>query len=193
MYAVGQVGVPYPGVFLPCRPDLLPSSRHPLHPGVHQVSGRGGEWSHFGVPCCRGSCQSWFHPHPSPDVQLRWDGEQSGYEERVWMGGSPDPPLTMCFSVYCPAGCKDIHGDIWGNPSQGYRDVSVGTMVHLLGMVPTARVATACHPQQPRGDECGLRVPHGVLRPAVGGCPYSPLPADIGAVQGSCACWGDCG
>lgn len=33
-------------------------------------------------------------------------------------------PLTMCFSVYCPAGCKDIDGDIWGNPSQGYRDVS---------------------------------------------------------------------
>ncbi|NXK90880.1 DCBD1 protein, partial [Formicarius rufipectus] len=27
--------------------------------------------------------------------------------------------------VYCPAGCKDIHGDIWGNPSQGYRDTSV--------------------------------------------------------------------
>ncbi|NXE41607.1 DCBD1 protein, partial [Ptilorrhoa leucosticta] len=37
----------------------------------------------------------------------------------------PGPPLTMCFSVYCPAGCKDIHGDIWGNPSQGYRDTSV--------------------------------------------------------------------
>ncbi|NXA06306.1 DCBD1 protein, partial [Sapayoa aenigma] len=34
-------------------------------------------------------------------------------------------PLTMHFSVYCPAGCKDIHGDIWGNPSQGYRDTSV--------------------------------------------------------------------
>ncbi|NXW74429.1 DCBD1 protein, partial [Hirundo rustica] len=42
-----------------------------------------------------------------------------------WMTGSPDPALTMCFSVYCPAGCKDIHGDIWGNPSQGYRDTSV--------------------------------------------------------------------
>ncbi|NWZ39093.1 DCBD1 protein, partial [Brachypodius atriceps] len=44
---------------------------------------------------------------------------------RGWMAGSPDPPLTMCFSVYCPAGCKNIHGDIWGNPSQGYRDTSV--------------------------------------------------------------------
>ncbi|NWY21821.1 DCBD1 protein, partial [Aphelocoma coerulescens] len=47
------------------------------------------------------------------------------HPEGVCMGGSPDPPLTMCFSVYCPAGCKDIHGDIWGNPSQGYRDTSV--------------------------------------------------------------------
>ncbi|XP_069731461.1 discoidin, CUB and LCCL domain-containing protein 1-like isoform X1 [Phaenicophaeus curvirostris] len=28
-------------------------------------------------------------------------------------------------SVYCPAGCKDIDGDIWGNPTQGYRDTSV--------------------------------------------------------------------
>ncbi|NXV36714.1 DCBD1 protein, partial [Rissa tridactyla] len=37
----------------------------------------------------------------------------------------PDPPLATCFSVYCPAGCKDIDGDIWGNPSQGYRDTSV--------------------------------------------------------------------
>ncbi|NXP20187.1 DCBD1 protein, partial [Scytalopus superciliaris] len=34
-------------------------------------------------------------------------------------------PLPVCSSVYCPAGCKDIHGDIWGNPSQGYRDTSV--------------------------------------------------------------------
>ncbi|NXD26536.1 DCBD1 protein, partial [Spelaeornis formosus] len=38
---------------------------------------------------------------------------------------NPDPPVTMCFSVYCPAGCKDIHGDIWGNTNQGYRDTSV--------------------------------------------------------------------
>ncbi|OXB60271.1 hypothetical protein ASZ78_011091, partial [Callipepla squamata] len=28
-------------------------------------------------------------------------------------------------SVYCPAGCKDIEGDIWGNVKQGYRDTSV--------------------------------------------------------------------
>ncbi|NXP81655.1 DCBD1 protein, partial [Ramphastos sulfuratus] len=34
-------------------------------------------------------------------------------------------PLAVCFSVYCPAGCKGIDGDIWGNPSQGYRDTSV--------------------------------------------------------------------
>ncbi|NWR20209.1 DCBD1 protein, partial [Emberiza fucata] len=46
-----------------------------------------------------------------------------GMQRHPW--DVPDPPLTMCFSVYCPAGCKDIHGDIWGNPSQGYRDTSV--------------------------------------------------------------------
>nr|XP_033809863.1 discoidin, CUB and LCCL domain-containing protein 1-like isoform X2 [Geotrypetes seraphini] len=28
-------------------------------------------------------------------------------------------------SVYCPAGCKDIAGDIWGEAAQGYRDTSV--------------------------------------------------------------------
>ncbi|NXK04278.1 DCBD1 protein, partial [Herpetotheres cachinnans] len=40
-------------------------------------------------------------------------------------GDEPRTPLAVCFSVYCPAGCKDIDGDIWGNPSQGYRDTSV--------------------------------------------------------------------
>ncbi|XP_078423535.1 discoidin, CUB and LCCL domain-containing protein 1-like [Cetorhinus maximus] len=29
------------------------------------------------------------------------------------------------FSKYCPAGCKDVIGDVWGNPQQGYRDTSV--------------------------------------------------------------------
>ncbi|KAI6073379.1 hypothetical protein LUU34_00746800 [Aix galericulata] len=33
-------------------------------------------------------------------------------------------PPPRC-SVYCPAGCKDIEGDIWGNARQGYRDTSV--------------------------------------------------------------------
>ncbi|XP_077431533.1 discoidin, CUB and LCCL domain-containing protein 1 isoform X2 [Vanacampus margaritifer] len=28
-------------------------------------------------------------------------------------------------SVYCPAGCKNVTGDIWGGPDQGYRDTSV--------------------------------------------------------------------
>nr|XP_056702428.1 discoidin, CUB and LCCL domain-containing protein 1-like [Euleptes europaea] len=27
--------------------------------------------------------------------------------------------------VYCPAGCKEVPGDIWGNMKQGYRDTSV--------------------------------------------------------------------
>ncbi|NWX17348.1 DCBD1 protein, partial [Aegotheles bennettii] len=40
-------------------------------------------------------------------------------------GGDSLTPLAVCSSVYCPAGCKDIAGDIWGNPTQGYRDTSV--------------------------------------------------------------------
>uniref|UniRef100_UPI0037E72EBC discoidin, CUB and LCCL domain-containing protein 1 isoform X2 n=1 Tax=Semicossyphus pulcher TaxID=241346 RepID=UPI0037E72EBC len=28
-------------------------------------------------------------------------------------------------SAYCPAGCKNVTGDIWGNSEQGYRDTSV--------------------------------------------------------------------
>ncbi|KAM3613581.1 uncharacterized protein V6R79_001788 [Siganus canaliculatus] len=27
--------------------------------------------------------------------------------------------------VYCPAGCKEVAGDVWGNSDQGYRDTSV--------------------------------------------------------------------
>ncbi|XP_038651431.1 discoidin, CUB and LCCL domain-containing protein 1 isoform X1 [Scyliorhinus canicula] len=29
------------------------------------------------------------------------------------------------FSKYCPAGCKNVTGDVWGNLQQGYRDTSV--------------------------------------------------------------------
>ncbi|KAJ8289234.1 hypothetical protein COCON_G00018930 [Conger conger] len=29
------------------------------------------------------------------------------------------------FRAYCPAGCRDVTGDIWGQSSQGYRDTSV--------------------------------------------------------------------
>lgn len=28
-------------------------------------------------------------------------------------------------NVYCPAGCKNVTGDVWGNSEQGYRDTSV--------------------------------------------------------------------
>ncbi|KAF3691755.1 Discoidin, CUB and LCCL domain-containing protein 1 Precursor [Channa argus] len=46
------------------------------------------------------------------------------------------PDLTSCLqrgshfslqhlSLYCPAGCKNVTGDIWGNSEQGYRDTSV--------------------------------------------------------------------
>ncbi|XP_062450339.1 discoidin, CUB and LCCL domain-containing protein 1-like [Rhea pennata] len=49
---------------------------------------------------------------------------------------SQHPDLVSCLvkgthyaqehiSVYCPAGCKGIAGDIWGNVHQGYRDTSV--------------------------------------------------------------------
>uniref|UniRef100_A0A667Z8E3 Si:dkey-34d22.1 n=1 Tax=Myripristis murdjan TaxID=586833 RepID=A0A667Z8E3_9TELE len=33
--------------------------------------------------------------------------------------------MSQSFSVYCPAGCKNVTGDIWGNSEQGYRDTSV--------------------------------------------------------------------
>ncbi|XP_026558258.1 discoidin, CUB and LCCL domain-containing protein 1-like isoform X1 [Pseudonaja textilis] len=32
---------------------------------------------------------------------------------------------TEQIRVYCPAGCKGVAGDIWGNVNQGYRDTSV--------------------------------------------------------------------
>ncbi|CDQ72657.1 unnamed protein product [Oncorhynchus mykiss] len=33
--------------------------------------------------------------------------------------------ISQQFSVYCPAGCKDVTGDICGHSEQGYRDTSV--------------------------------------------------------------------
>lgn len=36
--------------------------------------------------------------------------------------------LWFC-SVYCPAGCKNVTGDVWGNSEQGYRDVST---LHII-------------------------------------------------------------
>ncbi|XP_061631411.1 discoidin, CUB and LCCL domain-containing protein 1 isoform X1 [Phyllopteryx taeniolatus] len=46
------------------------------------------------------------------------------------------PDIISCFqrgshfssphlSVYCPAGCKNVTGDVWGSSDQGYRDTSV--------------------------------------------------------------------
>ncbi|XP_059194456.1 discoidin, CUB and LCCL domain-containing protein 1 isoform X1 [Centropristis striata] len=37
-------------------------------------------------------------------------------------GSHSSSPLL---SVYCPAGCKNVTGDVWGNSEQGYRDTSV--------------------------------------------------------------------
>ncbi|NWS78987.1 DCBD1 protein, partial [Crotophaga sulcirostris] len=52
-------------------------------------------------------------------------GEHPPRMQRPPPAVDPCIALAVCFSVYCPAGCKDIDGDIWGNPSQGYRDTSV--------------------------------------------------------------------
>lgn len=32
--------------------------------------------------------------------------------------------LLLFVSVYCPAGCRNVTGDVWGSSEQGYRDVS---------------------------------------------------------------------
>ncbi|KAK5862506.1 hypothetical protein PBY51_017895 [Eleginops maclovinus] len=39
---------------------------------------------------------------------------------------------SQLLSVFCPAGCKNVTGDVWGNSEQGYRDTSVlcKTAVH---------------------------------------------------------------
>lgn len=34
--------------------------------------------------------------------------------------------LLLFVSVYCPAGCRNVTGDVWGSSEQGYRDVSEG-------------------------------------------------------------------
>lgn len=36
---------------------------------------------------------------------------------------------SAVFSVYCPAGCKNATGDVWGNSEQGYRDVSTQAFI----------------------------------------------------------------
>ena len=38
---------------------------------------------------------------------------------------SPSHLLVVPCSVFCPAGCKEVKGDIWGRSEPGYRDVSV--------------------------------------------------------------------
>ncbi|KAK7926278.1 hypothetical protein WMY93_008588 [Mugilogobius chulae] len=39
--------------------------------------------------------------------------------------GSHFSSLYSSGSVYCPAGCKNVTGDVWGSSEQGYRDTSV--------------------------------------------------------------------
>ncbi|XP_056142564.1 discoidin, CUB and LCCL domain-containing protein 1 isoform X2 [Lampris incognitus] len=33
--------------------------------------------------------------------------------------------ISQHFSVYCPAGCRNVTGDVWGSSEHGYRDTSV--------------------------------------------------------------------
>uniref|UniRef100_A0A8B9QDS9 Discoidin, CUB and LCCL domain containing 1 n=1 Tax=Apteryx owenii TaxID=8824 RepID=A0A8B9QDS9_APTOW len=42
---------------------------------------------------------------------------------------SQHPGERLRHPVYCPAGCKDVAGDIWGNVQQGYRDVSATSVL----------------------------------------------------------------
>ncbi|XP_033836444.1 discoidin, CUB and LCCL domain-containing protein 1 [Periophthalmus magnuspinnatus] len=39
--------------------------------------------------------------------------------------GSHFSSLYLSGSLYCPAGCKNVTGDVWGSSEQGYRDTSV--------------------------------------------------------------------
>lgn len=107
-------------------------------------------------------------------------------------GGSPDPPPPHC-SVYCPAGCKDIEGDIWGNAHQGYRDVRTEP-APPHGVTPGCpqHVAGACHLHPAAGGGQGPgSAPAGR---GGSGCSDPPrVPADLGAVQGGRARRGDRG
>ena len=42
----------------------------------------------------------------------------------VDVAGGLSPVSVLLLSVYCPAGCKDVPGEVIGNSEQGYRDVS---------------------------------------------------------------------
>lgn len=92
--------VPHLGVSLPCRPGLLPGSRHPLHPGARQVSDQGLQVvPALASPTLAVPISPWLCPHPSPGclgcthprafgVQPPRDGEQSGCSEGMGWGGS---------------------------------------------------------------------------------------------------------
>ncbi|XP_066838830.1 discoidin, CUB and LCCL domain-containing protein 1-like isoform X2 [Anser cygnoides] len=69
-------------------------------------------------------------------VLFRSGSHRSGRGLLLSYASSQHPDVVSCLkrgthlsqehtSVYCPAGCKDIEGDIWGNVRQGYRDTSV--------------------------------------------------------------------
>ncbi|XP_043362085.1 discoidin, CUB and LCCL domain-containing protein 1-like isoform X2 [Dermochelys coriacea] len=72
----------------------------------------------------------------SVTVQFNSTTHRSGRGFLLSYATSQHPDLISCLdkgthyhqeqiSVFCPAGCKGVAGDIWGNAKQGYRDTSV--------------------------------------------------------------------
>ncbi|TFK13401.1 phosphatidylinositol-glycan biosynthesis class W protein [Platysternon megacephalum] len=72
----------------------------------------------------------------SVTIQFNSTTHRSGRGFLLSYATSQHPDLISCLdkgthyhqeqiSVFCPAGCKGVAGDIWGNAKQGYRDTSV--------------------------------------------------------------------
>ncbi|XP_032658737.1 discoidin, CUB and LCCL domain-containing protein 1-like isoform X2 [Chelonoidis abingdonii] len=72
----------------------------------------------------------------SVTIQFNSTTHRSGRGFLLSYATSQHPDLISCLdkgthyhqeqiSVFCPAGCKGVMGDIWGNAKQGYRDTSV--------------------------------------------------------------------
>ncbi|XP_044853599.1 discoidin, CUB and LCCL domain-containing protein 1-like isoform X1 [Mauremys mutica] len=72
----------------------------------------------------------------SVTIQFNSTTHRSGRGFLLSYATSQHPDLISCLdkgthyhqeqiSVFCPAGCKGVTGDIWGNAKQGYRDTSV--------------------------------------------------------------------
>lgn len=79
--------------------------------------------------------------------QLLCRGEDTFWGTKPPWGVRGVAALTPpCCSVYCPAGCKDIEGDIWGNAHQGYRDVRTEPAPTPRGDTPLSPTRGWCLP-----------------------------------------------